>query len=70
MIPKCGFYLQHIQNDAMEMYTKKFTCTTEIPKLVLQVMNLVLQLVLRVILQVKPAEKKSYKVKKALYHSL
>ena len=52
------------------MYTKKFACTMKIPKLVLQVMNLVLQLVLQVILQVKPAKKKkSYKVKKAWYHS-
>ena len=40
------------------MYTKKFAGTMKIPKLVLQVMNLVLQLVLHVILQVKPAKKK------------
>ena len=38
------------------MYTQKFTCTMEIPKLVLQVMNLVLQLILQVILQVKAAK--------------
>jgi len=61
VIPKYGFYLQHkiIQNEAMERYTKKFTCTTEISKQVLQVMNLVLQLVLQVILQIKPKKLQS-----------